>query len=213
MQPAVANRGASVSASPLPDCTVLADGEDVASTKLTSQSHRTNPLANPQSQATPSPPLIHNRSPSQPSEINDFPQEKEVNTISPTISTSESTSAQGLWDEAIAKIRVSEEHHDIFSAISHELEPALRQDAADRSQTMPELVRDIADNLASRKQQPQSKQRWILDQTVGLLNRFMAVGDVAVNFDPVHAALPWAAVRFVIVVCLRFCYERHALTI
>lgn len=30
------------------------------------------------------------------------------------------------------------------------------------------------------------------------MNKFKAVGDIAVNFDPVHAALPWAAIRFLL---------------
>jgi hypothetical protein len=30
------------------------------------------------------------------------------------------------------------------------------------------------------------------------LDKFKEVGDVAVNFDPVHASLPWAAVRFIL---------------
>jgi ankyrin repeat domain-containing protein 50 len=30
------------------------------------------------------------------------------------------------------------------------------------------------------------------------LQRFKEVGDIAVNFDPVHAALPWAAFRFLL---------------
>jgi len=30
------------------------------------------------------------------------------------------------------------------------------------------------------------------------LNKFKAIGDIAVNFDPVHAALPWAGVRFLL---------------
>lgn len=42
--------------------------------------------------------------------------------------------------------------------------------------------------------------RGMVDKTVNILNKFVAVGDVAVSFDPVHAALPWAAVRFVLVV-------------
>ena len=33
------------------------------------------------------------------------------------------------------------------------------------------------------------------------LNKFKEVGDVAVNFDPVHASLPWAGVRFLLQVC------------
>lgn len=30
------------------------------------------------------------------------------------------------------------------------------------------------------------------------LSKFKEVGDIAVNFDPVHASLPWAAVRFLL---------------
>lgn len=34
------------------------------------------------------------------------------------------------------------------------------------------------------------------------LRRFKEVGDIAVSFDPTHAALPWAAFRFVLEVCV-----------
>jgi hypothetical protein len=33
------------------------------------------------------------------------------------------------------------------------------------------------------------------------LDKFKQVGDVAVNFDPHHAALPWAGVRLMLEVC------------
>ncbi|KAJ5959510.1 uncharacterized protein N7479_006660 [Penicillium vulpinum] len=39
-----------------------------------------------------------------------------------------------------------------------------------------------------------------MDNFLSILNKFLSVGDVAVSFDPVHAALPWAAVRSVIVI-------------
>lgn len=34
------------------------------------------------------------------------------------------------------------------------------------------------------------------------ITKFMGVVDVVVNFDPVHMALPWAGVRFVLQLCL-----------
>ncbi|KAI0971602.1 hypothetical protein F4678DRAFT_433483 [Xylaria arbuscula] len=37
-----------------------------------------------------------------------------------------------------------------------------------------------------------------LDKTIVWLNAFKEVGDIAVNYDPVHAALPWAAFRFLL---------------
>ena len=39
-----------------------------------------------------------------------------------------------------------------------------------------------------------------VEETIYALNQFVSVGDVAVSYDPVHAALPWAFVRAVLVV-------------
>ncbi|KAJ5649099.1 uncharacterized protein N7484_002822 [Penicillium longicatenatum] len=39
-----------------------------------------------------------------------------------------------------------------------------------------------------------------IEKLLLVLNRFVSVGDVAVSFDPVHAALPWAALRSVLVI-------------
>jgi hypothetical protein len=38
--------------------------------------------------------------------------------------------------------------------------------------------------------------REIFNRMSGWINRFKEVGDVAIQYDPGHAALPWAAVRF-----------------
>ncbi|CAG9956002.1 unnamed protein product [Clonostachys rosea f. rosea IK726] len=40
--------------------------------------------------------------------------------------------------------------------------------------------------------------KWSLEDH-RLAQKFKEVGDIAVNFDPVHAALPWAAFRFLLV--------------
>jgi hypothetical protein len=40
--------------------------------------------------------------------------------------------------------------------------------------------------------------RDVLERIVKWIDKFKAVGDSAMNFDPVHAALPWAAIRFVL---------------
>ncbi|KAK3292927.1 uncharacterized protein B0H64DRAFT_464707 [Chaetomium fimeti] len=40
--------------------------------------------------------------------------------------------------------------------------------------------------------------RDVLEKIVGWINRYKAVGDVASQFDTVHAALPWAAFRFLL---------------
>jgi len=36
---------------------------------------------------------------------------------------------------------------------------------------------------------------------MGWLNKFKEIGDIVVQYDPVHAALPWAGVRLILMVC------------
>ena len=42
------------------------------------------------------------------------------------------------------------------------------------------------------------KVRDIFEKIAKWIGKFVAVGDVAVQYDPTHAALPWAAVRFIL---------------
>lgn len=37
-----------------------------------------------------------------------------------------------------------------------------------------------------------------LDNVVSWVQKFIAIGDIIVNYDPGHAALPWAALRFIL---------------
>lgn len=40
--------------------------------------------------------------------------------------------------------------------------------------------------------------RDVVDKVVGWLDKFKAIGDIVVSSDPIHAALPWAAFRFLL---------------
>lgn len=40
--------------------------------------------------------------------------------------------------------------------------------------------------------------RDLTEKIIVWINKFKEIGDIAVNFDPVHTALPWAGVRFLI---------------
>jgi hypothetical protein len=40
--------------------------------------------------------------------------------------------------------------------------------------------------------------RDVFDKIIRWINMFKQVGDQAIQYDPVHAALPWAAIRFVL---------------
>jgi hypothetical protein len=72
----------------------------------------------------------------------------------------------------------------------------------------------ILDDIISateKKKQECVKKRWkvsirgrtfilsdILEKVTVWVNKFVAVGDNAVQYDPGHAALPWAAIRFIL---------------
>lgn len=40
--------------------------------------------------------------------------------------------------------------------------------------------------------------RDVLENIAGWVNKFKEAGDMVVQYDPVHASLPWAAVRFLL---------------
>lgn len=62
--------------------------------------------------------------------------------------------------------------------------------------------------------------RDLFSKIVVWIDRFKEVGDIVVQYDPVHAALPWAGVRFLLQVCrsspfsypaeaIPACHKRH----
>lgn len=44
--------------------------------------------------------------------------------------------------------------------------------------------------------------RDVFEKVIRWLDTFKQVGDVAVQYDPAHAALPWAAIRLILQVRL-----------
>ena len=71
-------------------------------------------------------------------------------------------------------------------------------------------------NVAESKRQLSLKKRWwvenfdgkeiivrdVVEKTISWVRRFRDVGDIGVQYDPGHAALPWAAVCFVLQVAI-----------
>ena len=55
------------------------------------------------------------------------------------------------------------------------------------------VVRDLADKIMS----------WV--------GKFKEIGDIAVQYDPDHAALPWAGIRILLQACLPFITKSTAL--
>lgn len=73
------------------------------------------------------------------------------------------------------------------------------------------LLKDVVqqrDECEKKKLKFEIKGRQVIlrdlaDKAITWIDKFKEIGDVAVNFDPVHAALPWAGIRFLLQVRLR----------
>ena len=79
----------------------------------------------------------------------------------------------------------------------------------DRLQYLEKLL-DVVNEVKERKIASQWKLQWgnteinlreKAETIVGCITKFKEIGDLAVQYDPVHAALPWAGVRLLLMVC------------
>lgn len=117
---------------------------------------------------------------------------------------SQFSASQDLWEEALQK--VSAEHR---AAIQHELSSYF----SSPQQPLSDMI-DHLHSLTEQKRAECEKRGWkfeyngqqvilrdVAEKVIVWLNKFKEVGDVAFNFDPVHLALPWAGVRFLLQVC------------
>ena len=87
------------------------------------------------------------------------------------------------------------------------------------------LLKDVLDIVQEKKQQCLQK-RWmyknekgeavilrdVFDKIAVWIDKFKAVGDLVVQYDTAHAALPWAAVRIVLQVCLSLWVHAQSFT-
>ncbi|KAJ6035936.1 hypothetical protein N7540_000215 [Penicillium herquei] len=63
-----------------------------------------------------------------------------------------------------------------------------------------DLVQEIQKKMDGALKNKHHDRTTSIGKLLSLLDRFLSAVDVAVSFDPIHAALPWAAVRCVIVI-------------
>ena len=109
--------------------------------------------------------------------------------MSASVQQSPAVPAQNLWDIAVTRLSEKEKAHLDFSSTDKldELLAAVgsrMHECEQRQWTIKQVVlRDVFTKIA----------RWI--------QKFIDVGDVTVQYDPGHAALPWAALRFLLKVC------------
>ena len=102
--------------------------------------------------------------------------------------------ASGLWSKAYDQLP-EENKKDLANV--------------DRLQYLEKLL-DVVNEVKERKIASQWKLQWgnteinlreKAETIVGCITKFKEIGDLAVQYDPVHAALPWAGVRLLLMVC------------
>jgi len=104
---------------------------------------------------------------------------------------------------------------DLWTQAYHKLPDDLKQHlamnnhgVADRLQTLQDLlqtaVRAKETSMAKRMNlkwgDKEINVQETADKLVGWITKFKEIGDVAMQYDPIHAALPWAGVRFILLV-------------
>ena len=105
---------------------------------------------------------------------------------------------------------------DLWAAALNALKEEDRKLVAFDGQNKLDVLSDLGQLVAAAKNtsinkrwrfhRPGSGQTVILrdlfSKIVVWIDRFKQIGDIVVQYDPVHAALPWAGVRFLLQVCL-----------
>jgi len=100
--------------------------------------------------------------------------------------------------------------NDLWTTAYNKLPDELKQQlGTDKLGTLQSVLKAATQakeaNMANRR-----KLRWggkevdvqeTADRLIGWITKFKAVGDIAMQYDPIHAALPWAGVRFILLVC------------
>lgn len=109
-----------------------------------------------------------------------------------------------LW--AAARSRLSAKHEEKIEQ--------LEAQGVSSSMSSPSQIDELI-SLAQMKQEECEKNNWTVrignhewklrdcaTKIITWLKTFKEIGDIAVQYDPVHAALPWAAFRFILQVRL-----------
>ena len=113
-----------------------------------------------------------------------------------TPSTS-STAPQSLWAEAISQLDLQERE-----TLGSFIEPDT-QDMTSILESTRNEIRRIVDTNSERAWKITVRGEDIVLRDVGMkilqwVDRFKEIGDIAVQYDPGHAALPWALFRFLL---------------
>ncbi|KAI5811981.1 hypothetical protein BZA77DRAFT_376448 [Pyronema omphalodes] len=97
------------------------------------------------------------------------------------------TSSRSLWSKAF--------YHEDLDDQRIKLEDIGIQADAQKSVTE---ARFFVDNSLENSE----TKAWKIDKLLNWLDKFKEIGDIVVQYDPAHAALPWAAFRFILKICV-----------
>jgi hypothetical protein len=125
-----------------------------------------------------------------------------MNTSSPILPPPQTPQPRDLWEDAFQKL--SSEDQKAVGKLKISLNT--RRNFSETIQELLDLTTKVQDKCQSKSYKFSFKGKEVIMRDVAgkiifWLNKFKEVGDVAVNFDPVHASLPWAGVRFLLQVC------------
>jgi len=112
------------------------------------------------------------------------------------------STSRDLWADALRDLSTEDQQ-----AIER-LQPTqeTKQPLSETIQELLRLTKMVQDKCEAKSYRFQFRGRDIILRDVAgkiifWLNKFKDIGDIAVNFDPVHARLPWICVRFLLQVC------------
>ncbi|UKZ47084.1 hypothetical protein TrVGV298_001298 [Trichoderma virens] len=116
---------------------------------------------------------------------------------------SEEKITKALWDRALLEVKESKDQGaiNLINEIEKHVDQGGASDARPRVNDLVLSIKETMEQQFKEKHTRNSTSAYV-EKTISILNQFISVGDVAVSYDPVHAALPWAAVRVVLVVSM-----------
>jgi len=100
---------------------------------------------------------------------------------------------------------------DALSTLETDKRDRIKQELLDKEDltSWPDSIAEICRREQDGRRAKERKLRFAgreidlrktMDSWIKFLDKIKQVGDVAVNADPIHTALPWAAVRFILTV-------------
>ncbi|KAF8415382.1 hypothetical protein EV426DRAFT_515956, partial [Tirmania nivea] len=102
---------------------------------------------------------------------------------------------QAIWEEALSSPKISEEDRKVLKeSISSDSDSILRAVTT----TLREIDKRRWVNYSYTWNGRTYKIFGLLNNVTTWVDRFKSIGDIIVQFDPIHSALPWAAVRMLL---------------